>query len=136
MGDPPDHGPAKPADPGSDRPSNPGSGSTGRTALERARTDARVHVVTLVVAVVVGLAAAWLHWLGLVLGGALVGVVSKTLPRAILGGVGFGVVVLVVFAVSLGPAAGAVLEMAPISYLVVAAALGLPVLGSLVRGLG
>ena len=116
-------------------PPNAESGSTGRTALERVRTESSAHAVALVVAVVVGLATAWFHWLGLVLGGALVGVVSESLPRAVLSGVGFGVLVLVVFAASLGPVAGAVLEMAPVSYLVVAAALGLPVLGSLVRGL-
>ena len=127
---------AEPPDPESAKPPNAESVSTGRSLLDRVRTEPRAHAMALVVVLVVGLAAAWLHWLGLVLGGTLVGVVSKTLPRAILGGVGFGVVVLVVFAASLGPAVGPVLEMAPVSYLVVAAALGLPVLGSLVRGLG
>ena len=105
-----------------------------RSSLERIRTDPRLHAVALSIAVAVGLAAAWLHWLGLVVGGMLVGVVSRTLLRAALGGLGFGVLVLLVFAVSLGPAAWVVLEMAPVSYLVVAAALGLAVLGSLLRG--
>lgn len=116
-------------------PPNSGSGSTERTPLERVRTEPLAHAMTLVVVLAVGLAAAWLHWLGLVLGGALVGVVSKSVLRAVLGGVGFGVLVLLVFAASLGSAMGSALEMAPVSYLVVAAALGLPVLGSLVRGL-
>lgn len=117
---------------------DPDSAAAGRSTspLERVRTEPRAHAVALVAVVAVGLAAAWLHWLGLALGGALVGLVSRTLPRAILGGVGFGVVVLVVFALSLGPATWAVIGMAPVSYLVVASALGLPALGALVRGIG
>ncbi|WP_255191161.1 hypothetical protein [Natronobeatus ordinarius] len=125
---------AESPDPGSAKPAETESATSGRAPLERVRTEPRAHAAALLVIVIVGLAAAWLHWLGLVLGGALVGVVSRSLPRAVLGGVGFGVVVLVVFVASLGPAVGPALEMTPVSYLVVATALGLPVLGSLVRG--
>lgn len=104
------------------------------TALERIRTDPRLRGGALVLAVVVGIALTWYHWLGLLIGGALVGLVSKTLPRAVGAAAGFGVLVLLVFALTLGDSVWAVLEMVPISYLVVAVAVGIPMLGSLVRG--
>nr|WP_255170877.1 hypothetical protein [Natrononativus amylolyticus] len=102
--------------------------------LERARTEPWVHLLALLVALVVGVALAWLHWLGLVAGGALVGLVSRSLPRALVGGVGFGLVVLAVFAASLGGSGWRLLEMAPAVYVTLGAALGLPALGALVRG--
>lgn len=103
--------------------------------LARTRTDRRWHAVAVILAVAVGLAAATAHWSGLVLGGMLVGLVSKTLPRAVLGGVAFGVVALLAFGLTLGDALWPTLEMAPVTTLVVAAAFGLPVLGSLARGI-
>ncbi|WP_440765358.1 hypothetical protein [Natronorubrum sp. DTA7] len=106
----------------------------GRTVLERTRTEPRSHAVAVVVAVVLGLLASWLHWFGLVLGGAFVAFVSPTLRRGVVGAVGFGLVVLVVFALTLGGSAWTVLETTPVVYLVVASAFGLPVLGSLFRG--
>lgn len=102
--------------------------------LERVRTEPRTHAAAALLAVVVGLAAAWLHWLGLIVGGALVGLTAASLPRALVGGVGFGLLALVAFAVSLGGDAFAVVEMVPAVYVTVAAGLGLPLLGSLVRG--
>lgn len=107
-----------------------------RTHLRRVRTQPRAHRLALAATVVVGLALAWIHWLGLLVGGALVGFVAPTVRRALLAGVGFGLVVLVVFAVTLGSSVGKALAMAPASYLAIGAALGLPVFGSLFRGLG
>ncbi|APW99499.1 hypothetical protein CHINAEXTREME_17760 [Halobiforma lacisalsi AJ5] len=101
--------------------------------LERVRTDSTVHAVALFVAVAVGLALSWLHWLGLIVGGALVGLVSATPKRAVLGGLGFGVLVLAVFAATLGDSAVVAAETTPIVYVAVGAALGLPVFGSLIR---
>ena len=49
----------------------------------------------------VGLVAAALYWAGLFLGGALVGLAAETRKRALLAGAGFGVLVWVVFAVTL-----------------------------------
>lgn len=115
--------------------STSGTGSTTGNVLDRARTDPRTHAVAVVLAVAIGLLAAWLHWFGLVLGGALVGFVSPSLPRAIFGAIGFGLLVLVVFALSVWGSLGAVLGMTPVVYLVVAGAIGLPLLGSLVRGI-
>jgi hypothetical protein len=54
--------------------------------------------LALFVAVAVGLATTWVHWAGLVVGGALVGLVSTSVPRALAVGVTFGGVVLVTFA--------------------------------------
>ncbi|SDQ98804.1 hypothetical protein [Natronobacterium texcoconense] len=102
-------------------------------ALERARTEPRAHAVAVAGAVIVGLVFSWLHWIGLVLGGALVGLVSPTLPRALLGGVGFGVIVLAVFALTLGGSAVVVAGTTPIVYVALAAAIGLPLFGSLAR---
>ncbi|MFC4543613.1 hypothetical protein ACFO5R_16935 [Halosolutus amylolyticus] len=112
-----------------------GRGGTPANPLDRVRRESRIHAVALIAAVAIGLVAAWLHWAGLLLGGALVGLVAPTLRRAVLGTIGFGALVLVVFAVSLGGSVGAVVGMVPVVYLVVAAAFGLPLFGSLVRGL-
>jgi hypothetical protein len=91
--------------------------------------------VALAVAAVVGLAAAWVHWLGLVLGGGLVGLASSRLRWAVVAGLGFGALVLAAFVVA-SPAlsAGELLALRPPVYVTVGAGLGLPLLGSLVRG--
>jgi len=108
----------------------------GRERLEYVRTHQPAHRVGLLVAFAVGLVLTWIHWFGLVLGGALVGVVSQSGRRALLAGLGFGVTVLVAFVVTLGGDAGAALAMTPASYVTVGSALALPVFGSLVRYLG
>ena len=106
-----------------------------RTGLERVRTEPRVRVPALIVFVTLGLTLTWIHWFGLLIGGALVGIVSKSLLRALIAGLLFGLVVLLAFVLTLGEAAGAVLEMWPAVGVTVSAALGLPILGSLVRGI-
>ncbi|MGQ3328284.1 MULTISPECIES: hypothetical protein [Halorubrum] len=104
--------------------------------LARIRTDPRTHAVSLGVALAAGVALASVHWLGLVAAGAAAALVAPTVRR----GVGYalvaGVLALVAFAVALGPAAAVVPEMRPVVYVTVASALGLPVLGSLARGVG
>lgn len=101
-------------------------------ALRRSPAHRRVALVG---AVLVGLGAAWLHWLGLLAAGVLVGLVSATLPRAILTGLAVGVLVLVVQVLA-SPAVqpGELLALVPVSYVTIGAALGLPLWGSLVRG--
>jgi hypothetical protein len=99
------------------------------------RTDPRKRYVALAVAVVAGLAAAWVHWLGLVVAGALVGVVSRTLPRAVAAGLGVGVAGLaltVLASPAMGP--GDFLALSPPSYVAVGAGLVLPAWGALIRG--
>ncbi|ADD06909.1 uncharacterized protein Nmag_3359 [Natrialba magadii ATCC 43099] len=103
--------------------------------LESIRTTPRRRAVALVLAGGLGVVFAWFHWIGLVLGGALVGLVSTTFWRALVTAAGFGLVVLGLFVISLGGATAQVLEMAPVVYLIVGAAIGLPVFGSLVRGI-
>ncbi|AXR78548.1 hypothetical protein [Natrarchaeobaculum sulfurireducens] len=103
--------------------------------LETVRSDGRAHALALGVAIVVGLGLASLHWVGLIVAGALVGLVSPTLGRAVAGAIGVGLIVLLTFAVSLGGAIGPALAMTPVSYLVAAAGIGLPIFGSLVRGI-
>lgn len=102
--------------------------------LTEIRTDTRLNAMAIVAAVLLGLVAAAIHWFGLVVAGMLIGLVSRSIPFAILGALGFGVVVLVVFAVTLGSSAVAVPGMAPIVYVAVGSAFALPVLGSLLRG--
>ena len=106
-----------------------------RATLRRVRNRTKYRVLTLVFLALAGLFFVWLHWFGLVVGGALVGFVSPRLRDAVLTGFGFGVVVLVVFYVSLGASAPRVVGMTPIVYVTAAGALVLPVFGSLVRGL-
>ncbi|MXV62326.1 hypothetical protein GS429_09680 [Natronorubrum sp. JWXQ-INN-674] len=103
--------------------------------LERIRTEPGPHAVAVVIAVALGLLFSWLHWFGLVVGGALVSVLAPNLRRGVVGAVAFGAVVLVAFAFALGSSTWIVIEMTPVVYLVVASAFGLPVLGSLLRGL-
>lgn len=103
--------------------------------LKRVRTDPRNHVLALIVCVVVGLTLSWFHWFGLVVGGALVGVVSKSFLRALFAAVVFGLVVMVAFALTLGEATWTVLDMWPAVAVTVGGTLGLPILGSLVRGI-
>jgi hypothetical protein len=103
--------------------------------LSSIREDPRKRAVAIVVAVAVGLGLSWIHWLGLVAAGALIGLVSRTLPRAVLGGLAFGALVLVATVLaspSMGP--GEFLSVTPPAYVAIAAAFVAPVWGSLVRG--
>lgn len=104
--------------------------------LERVRGDGFAHWLALVVATVAGLALASVHWLGLVAGGALVGLVATTLKRAVLAGLGFGVFAVVAW-LGLAVAGGAFAAVtATGQFVALTAAIGvvMPVLGSLVRG--
>ncbi len=116
-------------------PGADGPATTADGRLDRLRTEPRAHAAGLVVATGLGVLAAWLDPLGLVVGGALVGLVAASLRRAILYGLAFGVLVLVVFALSLGTTLGPAVGMVPAVYLTLGAGVGMPVLGSLVRGL-
>lgn len=104
-------------------------------ALGGVRESPLLRGVALVVAVVVGVAFAWLHWFGLFVGGAAVGLVSKTVPRAVVAGLAVGAVVLALQVFGspvMGPEE--FLSLSPPSYVAIAAALVMPLWGSLVRG--
>lgn len=109
---------------------------SGHGALGRVRVDPNYHWVAMVGAVLVGVVLASVHWLGLVVGGALVGLTTASLARALLAGLAFGILVLVTWAALFVIAGtfGSVLAMGQIPVLGAAMGLGLPVLGSLVRG--
>lgn len=110
---------------------------TLRTQAARIRTDPPVHWGAMLLAFVVGLALAHVHWVGLVVGGALVGLVTTSLVRALLGGLSFGLVALTVWAGRLWMA-GALsngLAMGQITLVAVAIVILAPVLGSLTRGI-
>lgn len=99
----------------------------------RARRNRRLSA--LVAVALVGLVAVWVHWVGLFVAGALIGLVSWTVPRAAAAGLGFGLLVLLlhIFASPvMGPAE--FLALSPPSYVTIAAALIGPLWGSLVRG--
>lgn len=103
--------------------------------LGRVREESGPHWVALVVALVVGLVLSTVHWLGLVVGGALVGLVAASLRRAVVAALGFGVLVVLVWGVSLAlfGALGAVRATGELAGLGVAIALAAPVVGSLAR---
>lgn len=104
------------------------------SALATLRGQATRRRALLVVGLLVGIGLAWVHWLGLVVGGALVGLVSATVPRAVAAGFTLGVVVLVVQVLgspTMGPVA--FLTLTPLSLVSVATALLGPVWGSLAR---
>ncbi|MEF8812913.1 MAG: hypothetical protein V5A55_03735 [Halovenus sp.] len=109
----------------------------GRDQFARLRETPRYHWLVVVGACLVGLVAATLHWLGLVLGGALVGLFAASLRRALLAGLGFGVLVLAVWGGLFGLSGtfGAATATGEFAWLAVAMGLGLALLGSLVRGI-
>lgn len=107
-----------------------------RHPLQTVREDPFIHWVTLAGALIAGILLAQLHWLGLVAGGALVGLVTTSLLRALLAGVGFGITVLFIWAGTLAAAGslGNVSSMGELAALGVGIGIAAPVLGSLVRG--
>lgn len=108
-----------------------------RAWLTAVRTNRRERWFTLATAAAIGLAAAWVHWYGFVLGGALVGLVSKNVKGGLLAGIGFGVLSLGIFAGLLASqgALGASLGMGQVTAVGVAIPIGGSLLGSLVRGI-
>lgn len=107
-----------------------------QSRLKHIREDGLSHWIALVACLVIGVLLASLHWIGLIAGGALVGLVTANIRRAIVAGVGFGLVVLIVWATRLAVAGsfGKVAAMGEIALLGVAIALVGAVFGSLARG--
>jgi len=104
--------------------------------LRLLREDATYHWVGLLVAVVLGLVLASVHWVGLVVGGALVGLVTASLRRALLAGLGFGILAVLVWLALLAGAGSLdkVLVTGRLIALAVAMGIVAPVVGSLARG--
>lgn len=104
--------------------------------LAALRADDRQRAAVVAAGVVLGVGLGWLHWLGLVLGGALVALPARTVPRGLALGLGLGVLVLVAFAAVLAAngALAPALSTGMVGGVTVAVGLGAPLLGSLVRG--
>ncbi len=122
--------------PSGDRTASTGDAGPFGTALAEIRADRRARWAALVGGTAVGLAAAWVHWYGFLLGGALVGLASKDLKRGLAAGLGFGLLAWAVFAGLVAANGGLVryAEMGRLLYLSVGIPVGLGLLGSLVRG--
>ncbi|SEP06386.1 hypothetical protein SAMN04487948_112103 [Halogranum amylolyticum] len=103
--------------------------------LAAIRRRRRYRLVALVGATLVGVGLASVHWLGLFVAGALVGLVSETLSRAVVAGLTVGLLVLVAqLFVTPAMSASEFVTLAPASYVAIVAAVVAPVWGSLVRG--
>ena len=85
----------------------------------------------------VGLAPAALHWSGLLVGGALLGLLSDSWRRAVLAGFAFGVLVWFAFVFRLALSGGLATYLASGQLLLVCAAvaIGLATIGGLARAL-
>lgn len=105
-------------------------------ALTDLRNGDRAELL-LLVAFVVGIALSTVHWAGLVVGGALVGLTAASLRRGLLYGLYFGGTVLLLFALSLAlfGTFGRWAGLGQLTTLSVVLALGLPTLGAGLRGL-
>jgi len=111
------------------------SGSAAAT-LDALRARPRARRAATLAAVVVGLGLAQAHWVWLVVGGAMVGLTRRSVPRALVAGAAFGALALAVSLVPFGFAPSAVLALAPAGYVWLGAGLALPAFGALARGLG
>jgi predicted membrane-bound dolichyl-phosphate-mannose-protein mannosyltransferase len=105
--------------------------------VRAAVADERVRWLAMVAAIAVGLAASALHWSGLALGGVLCGLASANRRRALLAGLGFGVLVWVTFALSLAASGdfGAYLAMGQLTAVSAVIPLVTATLGALSRWL-
>jgi hypothetical protein len=112
-------------------------GETLRDRLYESERDPRRRRALTGGGLVVGLLLATVHWSGLFVGGALVGLAQPTLRRAVLAGLGFGVTALVVAAVSVAIAGTleGVLGTWPLVAVGVVVPLAAGVVGALARGL-
>lgn len=102
-----------------------------------ARVEQPRRLAVTILAVVLGVVFASVHWFGLVLGGALVALPQRSLGRGLLAGFLFGGVVLTVFVVDLaGAGAGpGFLRFGLLRDVAIVMSLGLPTFGALARGL-
>jgi hypothetical protein len=107
-----------------------------RGRLAELRDTPRERWAATAVGALLGLALAWAHWLGLVVGGALVAFPAADLKRGLAAGFGFGLVTLAaVFLTAPAVSPGELLALTPAAYVTFGGGLVLPVLGSLVRGI-
>ncbi|WP_439026368.1 hypothetical protein [Haloarchaeobius sp. DT45] len=98
--------------------------------------DRRRRLVTLA-AVVVGLALAWVHWLGLVVAGAMVALPQRSVRRGFAASVGFAVLVVGGFLAELtwSGALDSFAGLGTLAVLPIALGVVLPVFGALARAI-
>lgn len=107
--------------------------ATVDSRLAALRTDDTRRQRAFLGAVVLGLVCAWLHWVGLIVAGALVGLTRRSPRWAVLSGVAFGVLSLGLSVLLTPMSAGELVALEPVNYLTAATGLLLPVWGSLAR---
>lgn len=107
-----------------------------RGPLAAIRTDELRSWLATVAAIVVGLALASVHWLGLIVGGALVALPAASTWRGLGAGFGFGVLAWLGFLglLAVDGSVGAVAATGQPFYLSAGIAVGLGTLGGLARG--
>jgi hypothetical protein len=105
--------------------------------LVRLRADDRQRRLTVLGGVLIGLGFGSLHWFGLVLGGAIIALPARSIPRGLAAGLGLGLLELLIFAALLTwqGALGPVLSTGMVGAITVVIGLAAPFLGSLVRAL-
>jgi len=104
--------------------------------LSTLRADRRRRLGAALLGVGIGLAVATVHWIGFVLGGALVALPAARIRTGVLAGLGFGLVGWLVFLATLADAGALSVYFETGQLLAVSAgtALGGGLLGGLVRG--
>lgn len=109
------------------------------TALARrtaaVRNDDRRRRIALVSAIGIGLGLAWIHWLGLIVGGALVGLTRRGLAGAIVAGAGFGAITVALTGLVISSVGmTGLFALSRLTLVTVVAGITLPVWGALLRG--
>lgn len=111
----------------------PGMEWTPEWLIELRESDSRRYAA-LVAAALVGLGLAMVHWLGLFLAGAIVGLIERSVRRAVTKGLAVGVIVLLVHvAGSPVMSPDEFVGLGPPAFLSLAGAIVAPVWGSLAR---
>jgi hypothetical protein len=107
-----------------------------RSPLAAVRADRRRRLGASLLGVGIGLAVATVHWVGLVLGGALVALPAARVRTSVLAGLGFGLLAWLAFLATLADAGalGLYFETGQLLLVSAAAAVGGGLLGGLVRG--
>ncbi|MFH5798423.1 hypothetical protein [Haladaptatus sp. CMAA 1911] len=105
--------------------------------LDELRANPTYRIPAVVAGGAIGLGLAWTHWLGLLVGGALVSLPALTPKRGVLTGFGFGVLSLLVFSglLALHGSLSPTLGMGRITALAVAIPLVFGTVGGLARTL-
>lgn len=102
--------------------------------IEAIRSNNTRRRIAFVGAIVSGILLTWIHWTGLVIAGAIIGITRRRLVTAILAGFGFGLA-SIGLTVAVVPVISVVefTTLTPLNYATVMAGILLPIWGSLTR---